>query len=116
MAEGMDVKQFGILQRIKLWWMKLMCNYKWHIRHNFDAANLQPLIIELQVLDYELSHIIEYLFLTFFRVVTEPTNMIFFIFFYEEKDSMKKFAGAYFMKAYKDDPVSYTHLTLPTKA
>ena len=29
--------------------------------------------------------------------------MIFFIFFYEEKDSMKKFAGAYFMEAYKDE-------------
>lgn len=48
-------------------------------------------------------YIIEYLFLTFLRVVTEPTNMIFFIFFYEEKDSMKKFAGAYFMEAYKDE-------------
>lgn len=41
--------------------------------------------------------------MTFLRVVTESTNMIFFIFFYEEKDCMKKFAGAYFMEAYKDD-------------
>lgn len=52
MAEGVDVKQLGIFQRIKLWWMKLMCKYKWHIRHSFDAANLQPLIIELQTLYY----------------------------------------------------------------
>ena len=51
-AEGVDVKQFGVFQRIKLWWMKLMCKYKWHIRLSFDAANLQPLIIELQILYY----------------------------------------------------------------
>lgn len=52
MAEGVDVKQLGIFQRIKLWWLKLMCKYKWHIRHSFDAANPQPLIIELQTLYY----------------------------------------------------------------
>ena len=51
-AEGAEIKQMGILQRIKLWWMKLMCKYKWHIQHSFDATNLRPLIIELQTLYY----------------------------------------------------------------
>lgn len=51
-AEGMDVKQLGIFQRIKLWWMKLICKYKWHIQHSFEATNLRPLIIELQTLYY----------------------------------------------------------------
>ena len=51
-AEGADVKQLGVFQRIKLWWLKLMCKYKWHIQHSFDAANLLPLIIELQTLYY----------------------------------------------------------------
>ena len=51
-AEGADIKQLGIFQRIELWWMKLMCKYKWHIQHSFDIANLQPLIIELQTLYY----------------------------------------------------------------
>ena len=51
-AEGTDVRQLGIFQRIKLWWLKLMCKYKWHMQNGFDAANLQPLIIELQTLYY----------------------------------------------------------------
>ena len=51
-AEGADIKQLGIFQRIKLWWMKQMCKYKWHIQHSFNIANLQPLIIELQTLYY----------------------------------------------------------------
>ena len=51
-AESADVKQLGIFQRIKLWWLKLMCKYKWHMQQSFDAANLQPLIIELQTLYY----------------------------------------------------------------
>lgn len=51
-AEGADVRQLGMFQRIKLWWLKLMCKYKWHVQNGFDAANLQPLIIELQTLYY----------------------------------------------------------------
>lgn len=51
-TEGSDAKQSGMLQRIKLWWIKLMYKYKWRIRHSFDIANLQPLIIELQTLYY----------------------------------------------------------------
>ena len=51
-AEGMDVKQLGIFQRIKLWWMKLICKYKWRIQHSFEATNLRPQIIELQTLYY----------------------------------------------------------------
>lgn len=52
MSEGADVRQSGMFQRIKWWWLKLMCKYKWRIRHRFDVANLQPLIIELQTLYY----------------------------------------------------------------
>lgn len=51
-AEDADIKRLGIFQRVKLWRMKLMCKYKWHIRHSFDIANLRPLIIELQTLYY----------------------------------------------------------------
>lgn len=51
-AEGADIRQFGVFQRIKLWWVKQLCKYKWHIQHRFDIANLQPLIVELQTLYY----------------------------------------------------------------
>lgn len=51
-AEGMDIKKLGIFQRVKLWWMKLLCKYKWHVRSNFDMTDLQPLITELQTLYY----------------------------------------------------------------
>ena len=51
-AETAETNQLSIFQRIKLWWLKLMCKYKWHISHKFDAANLPSLIVELQTLYY----------------------------------------------------------------
>lgn len=55
-ADGANMKQQSAFQRIKLWWLKLMCKYKWHIQHSFDATNLQPLITELQSLYYANRH------------------------------------------------------------
>ena len=51
-AETAGAKQLSIFQRVKLWWLKLVCKYKWHIQHSFDAANLQSLIVELHTLYY----------------------------------------------------------------
>lgn len=52
MAEGTDMSSHSFLQRLKLWWVELLCKYRWHIQSNFDATNLQPLITELQTLYY----------------------------------------------------------------
>lgn len=55
-VDGADMKQQSFFQRIKLWWLKLMCRYKWHIQHSFDATNPHPLITELQSLYYANRH------------------------------------------------------------
>lgn len=51
-AEGKNVKQLNIFQRVKLWWLKLMCKHKWHIQSKYDTENMQPLVIELQTFYY----------------------------------------------------------------
>ncbi len=51
-AESADTGRQSLFQRFKLWWMKLLCKYKWHIQNKFDASDLRPLITELQTLYY----------------------------------------------------------------
>lgn len=51
-AEAADTVKTSLLQRLKLWWLKMWCRYKWHIQSSFDATDQRALITELQTLYY----------------------------------------------------------------
>ena len=44
--------QNGLIQKLKLFWWRLLCKYRWKLKNKFDLNNLWPLIQELQSLYY----------------------------------------------------------------
>lgn len=51
-AEATSGERLNLIHRIKFWWLKILCKYKWHIKSDFNSDDLKPLITELQTLYY----------------------------------------------------------------